>query len=151
VGRARRFGPAAGAGALASVEIEIAGVVFVLHGVRVIKTGPRQRGIAAPAHRVANGRLADTIAMPPELARAIANAVLDEYDTLRHRPPPVPIENRPAAIQGWPKRHTLLPSDEPAAPRPSYAISEAKLSPIASLCILVVPGTFVFIALSDLS
>jgi hypothetical protein len=32
----------------------------------------------------------------------------------------------------WPKRHTLLPSDEPAAPRPSYAISEAKLSPIAS-------------------
>lgn len=95
--------------ALASVEIEIAGVAFVLHGVRVIKTGPRQRGIAAPAHRVANGRLADTITMPPELARAIANAVLDEYDELR-RPSPAPVENRPAAAsQGWPKRHPPLP------------------------------------------
>jgi len=96
--------------ALASVEIEIAGVAFVLHGVRVIKTGPRQRGIAAPAHRVANGRLADTITMPPELARAIADAVLDEFDALRRPPSPAPAENRPpAASQGWPKRQPPLP------------------------------------------
>jgi DNA-binding cell septation regulator SpoVG len=47
--------------ALAEVEIEIAGVAFVLHGVRVVKTGPRSRGIAAPCFRLAGGRLADAI------------------------------------------------------------------------------------------
>jgi DNA-binding cell septation regulator SpoVG len=80
-----------------AVVITGAADAFVLHGVRVIKTGPRQRGIAAPAHRVANGRLADTITMPPELASAIATAVLDDYDELRRPPPPVPLENRPPA------------------------------------------------------
>jgi hypothetical protein len=73
--------------ALAEVEVEISGVAFTLHGVRVIKTGPRSRGIAAPCYRVANGRLADAISLPPELTAAVAGAVLDEYDALRRMPP----------------------------------------------------------------
>lgn len=80
--------------ALASVEILIAGIAFTLHGVRVIRTGPRSRGIAAPCHRVANGRLTDAISLPPELSDAIASAVLDVYDELRRPHPPSP-ENRP--------------------------------------------------------
>ena len=68
--------------ALAEVEIEIAGVAFTLHGVRVIGTGPRSRRVAAPCYRVAGGRLADAISLPPELVRAIGNAVLDEYEAL---------------------------------------------------------------------
>jgi DNA-binding cell septation regulator SpoVG len=66
--------------ALADVEIAIEGIAFVLHGVRVISTGPRSRCAATPCHRIANGRLADTITLPPELARAVGNAVLDEFD-----------------------------------------------------------------------
>jgi len=33
------------------------------HGVRVVGTGPRSRGIAAPCYRIANGRLADAISL----------------------------------------------------------------------------------------
>jgi hypothetical protein len=66
--------------ALAEVEIAIEGIAFTLHGVRVISTGPRSRCAATPCHRIANGRLADTITLPPELARAVGNAVLDEFD-----------------------------------------------------------------------
>jgi hypothetical protein len=73
--------------ALAEVEIEIAGVAFTLHGVRVIKTGPRSRGVAAPCVRVAGGRLAEAISLPPELTAAIASAVLDEYDATLRAPP----------------------------------------------------------------
>ncbi len=69
--------------ALAEVEIEIAGIAFTLHGVRVIRTGPRSRCVAAPFCRVAGGRLADAISLPPELSAAIGNAVLDEYDAMR--------------------------------------------------------------------
>jgi DNA-binding cell septation regulator SpoVG len=74
--------------ALAEVEIDIAGVALVLHNIRVLKTGPRSRGIAAPCCRVANGRLADAVSLPPELAKAIANAVLDEYGARRRSPAP---------------------------------------------------------------
>ena len=71
--------------ALAEVEIEVAGFAFVLHGVRVIRTGPRSRGVAAPHCRVASGRLAAAISLPPELSRAIAEVVLDEYEALESR------------------------------------------------------------------
>ena len=96
--------------ALASVEILVAGVAFTLHGVRVIRTGPRSRGVASPCYRIASGRLADAVELPPELTGAIADAVLDEYDELVSRPPPaLPIAARPAAArQGWPKRHRPL-------------------------------------------
>jgi DNA-binding cell septation regulator SpoVG len=69
--------------ALASVQIEIAGVAFVIHGVRIIRTGPRAHGIAAPCYRMATGRRADAISLPPELIHAIAEVVLDEFDALR--------------------------------------------------------------------
>lgn len=75
--------------ALADVEIEIAGVSLTLHGVRVIKTGPRSRGVAAPCHRVANGRLADAISLPPELARAV-----DEYEAIYPPRPGAPAAQR---------------------------------------------------------
>jgi hypothetical protein len=68
--------------ALAEVEIEIAGIAFTLHGVRVISTGPRSRCVAAPYCRIAGGRLADAITLPPELSAAIGTAVLDEYDAM---------------------------------------------------------------------
>ena len=68
--------------ALADAEIEIAGVAFTIRGIRVVKTGPRSRGVAAPCFRVASGRLAAAIEMPPELAAAIAGAVLDAYDDM---------------------------------------------------------------------
>lgn len=74
--------------ALADVEIEIAGIALRLHGVRVIATGPRQRGVAAPGYRMATGRLADAVTLPPELARAVADIVLDEYESLRRRTSP---------------------------------------------------------------
>ncbi len=76
--------------ALAEVEIEIASIAFILHGVRVVKTGPRSRGIAAPCYRVANGRFADAISLPRELTAAVASVVLDEYDALRPGAPPGP-------------------------------------------------------------
>lgn len=72
--------------ALASVEILIAGVSFLVHGVRIIKTGPRSKGVAAPRCRLAGGALADAIELPPELSAAIAGVVLDEYEALSRRP-----------------------------------------------------------------
>ncbi|HWB52205.1 MAG TPA: hypothetical protein VG651_24070 [Stellaceae bacterium] len=71
--------------ALASVQIEIADVAFVVHGVRIIRTGPRAHGIAAPCYRMATGRLADAISLPPELTHAIVEVVLDEFDAFRGR------------------------------------------------------------------
>ena len=68
--------------ALAAVEIDIAGVVLTLHGVRVIRTGPRSRGVAAPFCRVAKGRLAEAISLPADVTRAIGEVVLDEYEGL---------------------------------------------------------------------
>ena len=98
--------------ALAEVEIEIAGVAFTLHGVRVISTGPRSRGVAAPCCRVANGRLADAISLPPELAAAIAGAVLDEFEALGRAPSAwAPPPGGPAIG----KAATAAPSAPPAA------------------------------------
>jgi DNA-binding cell septation regulator SpoVG len=74
--------------ALADVEIEIAGVAFVVRGIRVIKIGPRSRGVAAPRCRIAAGRLAEAVSLPPELTAAIGNVVLDEYDAMRRAAAP---------------------------------------------------------------
>ena len=43
--------------ALAEVELEIAGIVFTLRGVRVIKTGPRSHGVARAHLRVCRSGL----------------------------------------------------------------------------------------------
>lgn len=64
----------------ADVEIEISGVAFTIHGIRILRTGPASRGIAAPAFKDVSGQLTDAITLPVELASAIANVVLGNME-----------------------------------------------------------------------
>lgn len=68
--------------ALAEVEIEIDGIVIVLHGVRVVDLGPRSLGVEPPAWR-AGAQSRAAISLPEELTATIADAVLDAYEAAR--------------------------------------------------------------------
>lgn len=62
----------------ASVEIEIAGVVLELHGVRIVRTPRGTIAVEPPLYRGPAGIALPAIVLPPpELARAIGAAVLD--------------------------------------------------------------------------
>lgn len=61
----------------ASVEIEIAGIVFELHGVRVIRTPRGTIGVDPPQYRGSAGASLPAVILPPELVQAIGGAVLD--------------------------------------------------------------------------
>ena len=64
--------------AFAALEIEIAGIVIGIEGVRVLRTGPHSRGVAPPTFRGPTGESVPSVILPDELRRAIA--VLDCYD-----------------------------------------------------------------------
>lgn len=69
--------------ALASVEIDVEGITFILHGVQVVrskdpKTGAEAVGVDLPRYRSSDGSWQQALTLPPELRKPIAHAVLDE-------------------------------------------------------------------------
>lgn len=65
--------------ALASVEIEIAGVCLTLHGVQLQRGqqgGAEATAVTLPRYRTASGDWRSAITLPEELRRPIADAVL---------------------------------------------------------------------------
>ena len=68
--------------ALASVELMLDGVSFVVHGVQVLQvrhpeTGAVASGVALPCYRAPDGSWKPAIDLPPELREPIGAAVLD--------------------------------------------------------------------------
>jgi len=63
--------------ALASVEIDIGGVVIVLHGIRALRVEPAGTRIELPKIRNAAGLLRPAVTLPPEVYGPIGDAVLD--------------------------------------------------------------------------
>jgi hypothetical protein len=64
--------------ALASVEIDIDGVLLVIHGVRAIRVHPIGTRIDLPMFRDENGVWRRAITLPDEICGPIGRAVLDE-------------------------------------------------------------------------
>ena len=64
--------------ALASVEIDIDGVVLVIHGVRAIRAQPTGTRVDLPVFRDENGVWQRAITLPDEISGPIGKAVLDE-------------------------------------------------------------------------
>jgi stage V sporulation protein G len=64
--------------ALASVEVDIDGVLLVLHGLRAIRVQPTGTRIDLPMFRDENGTWRHAITLPDEICRPIGRAVLDE-------------------------------------------------------------------------
>jgi len=68
--------------ALATVEIAVGGVAFVVHGVQVVAardphTGRPGAAVFPPHHRAADGKWRDTLDLPPELEDPLGRAVLE--------------------------------------------------------------------------
>ena len=64
--------------ALASVEIDIDGVLVLVHGVRAIRDHPRGTRIDLPMFRDENGTWRHAITLPDEISGPVGRAVLDE-------------------------------------------------------------------------
>jgi hypothetical protein len=64
--------------ALASVEIDIDGVVLVIHGVRAMRTQPMGTRVDLPVFRDENGVWQRAISLPDEISGPMGKAVLDE-------------------------------------------------------------------------
>ena len=67
--------------AVASVEIDIEGVVFVLDGVRVFRfrvDGDRRemQGVGPPCYRDPDGSWRDAVRLPPEVEKVLGDEVL---------------------------------------------------------------------------
>jgi len=69
-------GPAGVIG-LANVEVELAGVVFVVQGVRVMRDATGGLSCQAPIFRHPSGRWLPAMVLPPELTAAIGAEVLE--------------------------------------------------------------------------
>ena len=67
--------------ALASVEIDIDGLVLVLHGVRALRLQPIGTLIDLPMFRDENGVWRHALTLPDEISGPIGKAVLDELVT----------------------------------------------------------------------
>jgi hypothetical protein len=63
--------------ALASIEIEVDGVVIALHGIRAMRVGTESTRIELPQYRDASGLQRPVVTLPPEVYGPIGNAVLD--------------------------------------------------------------------------
>jgi hypothetical protein len=63
--------------ALASVEIDIDGVLIEIHGIRALQVPPSATRTELPTFRDAAGRSQAAIILPEEVSRPIGNAVLD--------------------------------------------------------------------------
>ena len=73
--------------ALATVEIAVGGVAFVVHGVQVVmardpRTGRPGAAVFPPHHRAADGKWRDTLDLPPELEDPLGRAVLEHCTEL---------------------------------------------------------------------
>lgn len=71
--------------ALASAEIEVAGIAFRLDGIQVV--AGKARGfptlqVKLPAYRGCDGMWRPALALPPELERPLGDAVLAAYGAL---------------------------------------------------------------------
>lgn len=67
--------------ALASVELELEGVTFALHGIQVVrarKQGREATGVELPCYRAHDGQWHPAISLPKELHAPIADIVLQE-------------------------------------------------------------------------
>ena len=64
--------------ALASVEIDLDGVLLVIHGVRAIRAQPTGTRVDLPVYRDENGVWQRAITLPEEISGAIGKAILDE-------------------------------------------------------------------------
>ena len=69
--------------ALASVELLLDGVAFVIHGVQVVRTkhpvtGQEATGVDLPRYRAADGSWQQAITLPEALRRPLGEAVLEE-------------------------------------------------------------------------
>ena len=64
--------------ALASVEVDIDGVLLVIHGVRAIRVQPIGTRIDLPMFRDEDGTWRHAITLPDEISGPIGRAVLDE-------------------------------------------------------------------------
>ena len=63
---------------LASVEVDIDGVLLVLHGLRAIRVHPTGTRIDLPMFRDENGTWRHAVTLPDEICGPIGRAVLDE-------------------------------------------------------------------------
>lgn len=63
--------------ALASVEIDIDGVLLVIHGIRAIRAQPAGTRVDLPTFRDENGVWRHAITLPDEICGPIGQAVLD--------------------------------------------------------------------------
>ena len=64
--------------ALAAVEIDIDGVLVVVHGIRAIRVQPTGTRIDLPMFRDENGVWRHAVTLPDEISGPIGKAVLDE-------------------------------------------------------------------------
>jgi hypothetical protein len=64
--------------ALASVEIDIDGVLLVIHGVRAMRAQPMGTPVDPPMFRDENGVWQRAVTLPDEICGPIGKAVLDE-------------------------------------------------------------------------
>lgn len=64
--------------ALASVEIDIDGVLLVIHGVRAMRAQPMGTRVDLPVFRDESGVWQRAIALPDEICGPMGKAVLDE-------------------------------------------------------------------------
>lgn len=64
--------------ALASVEIDIDGVVLVIHGVRAMRAQPMGTRVDLPVFRDENGMWQRAVMLPDEICGPMGKAVLDE-------------------------------------------------------------------------
>jgi stage V sporulation protein G len=87
--------------ALASVEINIDGVLIEIHGVRASRTPTGATRVELPTFRDAKGQPRAAIVLPEEIYRPIGNAVLDtllEQGIAKRRLVALPLEPRARAV-----------------------------------------------------
>src|SRR4051794_26925041 len=77
--------------ALASAELLIDGVAIEIRGMGIMRTGPRSFGLQAPMVRDGLSAVPGVV-LPRDLAQALADTVLAEYEALRRASlPPAPV------------------------------------------------------------
>lgn len=61
----------------ADVEVTVGGLPMVIHGVRIIAERDGRRRVAPPLHAAGKGRLVEGWTLPPEIAAAVAELLLE--------------------------------------------------------------------------
>ena len=63
--------------ALATVEIDIDGVIIVVRGIQALRIGPARTRIELPKFRDASGQWRSAVSLPDEVKGPIGDAILD--------------------------------------------------------------------------